>query len=370
MKTLFTISSREALKSESILKNLKDLIERDSTNSEFVSKLLETNVNTTTHLKRSQSTGIFTDKDKKGNRRVVRQASMKKIYLQNRIIFIVLFLAILITVAFLVVYFDQALKKLNATKVQEDRLASILKLVNVQAFVNVELQALVMDNATITIRNIPILTNLEKDLAIFKNINAFQNSLLDDSELLLSNKQQALFNTNCTNVYSSQYLNTYEEAVSQCLTLSKGLGHIGLVDLLPDMANVINTITSQFERGVKDESALMILYNKAVDMMDELTDVGVTLLLMLFEITKLDYADAIQKTDYKNLVMMLVALLVSIIVGFLAWMFVIKTLVNQELERRYTLELIPNRVIVNNPYMRKYLFDISNGKFGEIKHYL
>lgn len=370
MKVFFTIPKNEAVRTAFLLTTFQTLITNDYDDSDFIEGLNRLDL-IDVRLRKSQSTGLlFSEKEKKGNKRVVHKASMNKVYVKNQLTFASLFFTLTILIAYMVVYYYQAQDKFQTIESQNTSITSLLKKINLQVFVNVETQILIMDNAETMIRNAPALDSLNNDITTMKNVNSYQENLLNDKGVLSEQQNEILYNITCNYVYSSLYLLSVAEAQEECQSVSKGFGRLGLVNLLPDVVNDLVSLIAEFEGSTREESQLKILSQDANDLLDDLTDISTTLLLLLFSATKTEALDNTQTLDQRSLILVWVAVILSAIFGTLIWLFVVKRISSKEFERKKVLQIVPNRLIMSNIYLRRYIYEISKGRFDELRHFL
>jgi len=368
MKVLCTIPKKDAAKTQVILTAFEEQLLKDCDDEDFIRGLTMTTLDF--RIRRSQSTGLVSEREKKGYRRVSHKASMRKLYMRNRVTFGGLFSALLIMIALMIVYYQIALGKMTSFETQTTSKVFLLKALNRQVFVNAQVQALIMDNGSTKVRNLPILENLDADITILYNINAFQEALYDDQGELSQDQQTALYNITCSEAYSSLYFLSRTSSTSICNTISKGIGRLSLTSLLPDIVNNVGLITENYESSSKDASSLEQLFDEAVSMLNDLSDITATLMLLLFTATETKLKEKVDSLNERSLIVICVAIVVSIILGLLTWIFVIRKLVDRSLERKRVLAIIPNRLIITNPYLKMYLFVLSKHNNEGVQHFM
>jgi len=370
MRALFTIPRKDAAKTQVILTAFNEQLIKDCDDEDFIRGLTMTELDW--RIRKSQSTGLglMNDRDKKGYRRSFHKASMHKLYTRNRTTFCGLFGALLIMIVLMVVYYDIALNKMTSFEIQTAGKVFILKALNRQAFVNVQVQALIMDNVETKVRNEPILDSLDNDISILYNVNAFQEALFDEQGDLSQGQQTILFNMSCSDAYSSLYFLSQNTSTSVCDTVSKGIKRLSLVSLLPDIVNSASLLIEDFENSSKDALALQLIFNEAVASLNDLSDIATILMLLLFTATEIKFQEKMQSLDDTRLIVICIAIAVSVILGSLTWIFVIRKLVDRSFERKRVLAIIPNRLITANPYLKMYLFVLAKDNHEGVQHFM
>ncbi len=112
---------------------------------------------------------------------------------------------------------------------------------------------------------------------------------------------------------------------------------------------------------------MAIFYGKGLN---DLSDITATLMLLLFTATEVKLQEKVDSLNDTSLIVICVAIAVSIILGLLTWVFVIKKLVDRSFERRRVLAIIPNRLITTNPYLKMYLFVLSKDNNEGVQHFM
>jgi hypothetical protein len=299
------------------------------------------------------TSGIGTSRKK-----VFREASMKKYNLRNYLTFGALFVGLGLMIVFSMIYYFQAFDRISSMKAQHISMYSTLQYANAVTLSSLETQALIMGYNTSKIKNLPVTEVLSEEIETLQGVATLQSSLQDENGVLSQKQHDILFNISCDMVYSENYNVPAFIIITDCNVASKGLGRVGLIDVLSNLASQLVQFQTGFINGPKDAATVKLDYNTYFDTVLHTVNTASTLLLMSFEVTTAEFVSLIQDLENKSLVLAWVALIVSIVLGIIIWRFVIKSLLEKELERKKILALVPIRLILPNYGIKKFILDL------------
>ena len=308
----------------------------------------------------AKNTRRSTRKDVISKERFLRELKMREVYTEMLLLLAKLVALLLIILVFLGAYYYKAQTQNELMEKQQVIIASALNNVQQQTLLSVQLQSLVFDNDTITIRNRPILDGLDGSIQRLKEVTQLQDLFKNYKGEFSPENKEILFSIKCVDAISPFYYLTPDFLLGECLTLGNGQDTISLVTLFPQMANQVTSFINAFEKTSRDYSGVKDIYNVFLYELCNPLDLTITLLLLSYSVTVAEFNE-LKSTLLKEGTQLLAGvLLVLLIVIAVMWFFVIKKLVMKEFERRKILALMPGGLIARNAYLKKYIIDISD----------
>ncbi len=357
MEAFFTIPSNKVAIIEKSLTKFKDSLEQDL---EGVDLLAVMNF---TKLEMIQiDTQRYLGSSHKINHNHTQKASMKSFNTKNYIIFSSLFACLGLLVGFTAFYYRQAQDKLVVMQKQQINSNAALDYLNTIAEVSILVQQILLENAMTTIRHQPLISSLEKAALKIKQVSELQNNLMNSKGEYSPGQESILFNFECPNAYSDSYSWGKNILVPECELLSDGLGVVGLVKLLSKLEVAIGQFLDRYPTIPKDmHSLLLAFYYEYIDyrMIGSMTDIGIVVLLHSYDASTKDFDDSVHKLEDERVILGWVASIVTIGLGIFTWGFVIRKLCGSEFQERKLLALVPNRLILSNFLLKKYLVKVS-----------
>ena len=298
-------------------------------------------------------------KDVNPKERFVRDLQMREMYIELLLIltkFVALLLIILIC---LLLYYQKAQTQTELMDKQQVIITSALDNVQQQTLLSVQLQSLVFDNDTITIRNRPIQDGFGASIQRLKEVTRLQNLFKNYKGEFSPENKEILFSIRCIDVISPFYYLTPDILLWECFTLANGEDTISLVTLFPQMADQVSSFLDTFEESSRDYSGIKDIYNVFTSELSLPIDLTLTLLLLSYSVTVTEFDDLLSTLLKEGTQLLVGALLVLIVVTTMMWFLVIKRLAIKEFERKKILALMPGDLISRrNIYLKKYVIDM------------
>ena len=284
--------------------------------------------------------------------------SVRKVQFQTYSLLFKICSALTLLVALMLIYYTKALDKINIMQKQQISINSALENINLYSLISAEILSTMMDNGTTTVRSAPILDSLEDNLIKLSSISSFEDSFKDTKGQLPHRNYQIFFDIDCNEVYSPIYILDQVDIVGECSNIANGLGRIGLIKTLSQMANNINTAIRDFTASNKTTSSLVDLFGKASGF-TQITDNSMTLLLLSFTYTLGEFKKLVKDLEKERLMLAWIAVVISVFLVAMTWLFVMKKLVKKEFDKMKILNLLPSKLIFNNQLLRKYIIPNS-----------
>jgi len=365
MEAVFTLPSNKIAIIEKSLTKFKDSLEQDLEGIDLLavmnfSKMEMIQIDTQRHLDSSH---------KNHSKDQTRRASMKSFNAKNYVIFSSLFACLGLLVGFTVFYYKQAQDKLVVMQKQQMNSNAALDYLNTIAEVSILVEQILLENATTTIRHQSLVPSLEKAAEKIQQVSLLQNNLKNSKGEYSPGQEDILFNFECPNAYSSSYSWNKNILVPECELLSDGLGVVGLVKILSKLEVALGQFLDRLPTIPKDmQSLLQAFIYEYVDSryIGCMTDIGIVVLLHSYAASTKDFDNLVHKLEDERVILGWVASLVTISLGILTWVFVIRKLCGSELEERKLLALVPNRLILSNFLLKKYLVKVSRSDSNEV----
>ena len=365
MNILSTLSSAEVLKTHTIISSFERIFQKEFEDSELIEAFDMSQIN----LKFRQQNQNAKSTEKKQRKDIFR-ANMRTVYLKNQILLGGLFLTLGGIIAFMGIYYNQALAKLVTMEKQQKTISAALERVNLQILISAELQGMLLDNATLTIRGVSVLQSLSNDIETLEDINNLENGFKDENGVLSAKLQDILFRMSCSDSYTPLY-NQYSRdyIIAECDTVARGLGRIGLIDISLDMGAKLTQFIQNFVESNRTIETIDSLYLESFEYFFKVVDITASYLLIAYTSVKDSFSELSDHLESQRLVLAWVAVIVSASIGQITWQFVIQKLANKEIDRKQLLMVFPTRLIISNPYLKRYLVMLSKGELDKNRHF-
>jgi len=281
--------------------------------------------------------------------------SLRGTYLRNYLLFIGLFLCLSLSVVFTWIYFDQAAGQLDTMKVLNTNINSALEYVNIVAWTSIELQLLLLKNGTTTTRNQSIFESISSDVEKLKDVDNLQNSLKDQNGDYSAGLTEILFKFPCTKSYTPYYSYPLDVLEPECDMLSDGTNYVGLLSMISRLGMEFTSFLPQFAASPRTEADLIALYDESFNNIVYPLDINFVLLLNAYQVAIDDFAVLVVDLGDRSLRLAWIAVVVTVFLGALTWVFVMRKILKMDFESRLILALIPGRLVLQNFQMKRYV---------------
>ena len=170
-----TISSVETRKIKNLLCEFDKVLNEDLDQKGVSNSPLETYQN----LRRLKLRPPYPNNAAKSERKTPSKQSVMKIRFQNYYLLFKICSALTLLVALMLIYYTKAVDKINIMERQQTSINSALENINLYSLISAEILSTMMDNATTTVKNAPILDSLEENLVRLNAISSFEDSFKD-----------------------------------------------------------------------------------------------------------------------------------------------------------------------------------------------
>lgn len=367
MNMFFTIRLEDIAKVTLTLTTFDELLVKDYENIQDFDALDPDKINKKADRKHAK------DKIDKGGHhppvksRTVLESQMTKVYYKNLLLFSQIIIALALIIGLLILYYTEAQDKISLMEKQQGTIDFALNSVEQQTLFSVQIQSMALDNDTTTIRNRPIMQDLEENIDRLNDVTYLQKMLKNHKGKFSNLNKQVLFDIDCQDVYSPLYFLTPEILRRECSANSDGLYRIALVKLFPDLAQLIRSFILKFQTTKRDEDAVIELYLYGMNLFVEKIDLSVVLLFLSYSSTYQEFNALVDEQAIRGGMMAWWAVVALIIITYFSWRLVVSKLVRTELERKELLGLVPTGLIIKNVYLKKYLIKAFKSQGGTIK---
>jgi len=367
MEAFFTLPASKISTIESCLVTFKESLEQELEGIDLLEALRFSKLDMMRHDTKDLSNNVSR------GRTPSRSASMKKLYTRNYFMFASLVACLAGLVGFTAFYYHQALDKLKVLEKQQMNSNAALDYLNTIADISIGLEQLLILNATITIRNESIYKILQEANTKIKTVSALQNSLKNSEGEYSPGQEEILFNFQCDNSHSENYSWGPEVLVPECQILSNGVNIVGLVQLLNELSTYLDGFLVKYETLPLDMQSLydtFMLDYVTFGNMASMTNISIVILLHSYAASTKDFDNLVEDLGNESVALAWIAIAVTISASILTWIFVIRKLSKSEFEERKLLALIPNRLILSNFLLKKYMIKISRNQLIEARKLL
>jgi len=355
MQKMFVLPHEVTGKIEKKLGLFKEALERDSFEGDLLliySLQYNGHHHSKGRKKRSHDTST-------GNKRAVRSPTenvLKKFSRRNALLYFLLLLCLALTVGCVMIYYKQALRRVTVMNRQQNNLNYALNFINFLGQFMPAVEIAVLMNATTDFRNMPVLDGISSQLKRFKELDELQESLKDADGEYSETQKEILFGYDCNKVYTPLYSWPEELMLLECDFSSNGLGRISLNKVLTTLDIVLEQFLIQFEVVRYDMDATLQFYGEyVIQVISYLIDMGFLLMLRSFVSSRDDFSSLSKELERQRILLGWVAFLISLVLGALTWIFVVRKLLRREFERKKILALVPTKIIFGNFLLKNYV---------------
>jgi len=352
--TLYTLQIPDIKKMENLSFKFKEVLDKD-----FQPTVLLKNLHEIKRSTKPQTTRVDTNHHKQKGFRIHEvtdfQQSLKKISLRNYLLFIGLFLCLALSVAFTWIYFSQASNQLTTMRIQNTNINSALEYVNIVAWTAVELQLSLLKNGTTTTRNKPIIDTFLADIENLKNVNRLQNSLKNEDGDFSPEMQVVLFKFPCTKSYTPYYSYPLDVLEPECVMLSDGLNYVGLLNFISLLGMKFTTFMPAFSTSQRTIPDLAALYNQSFEDIVYPLDINFVLLLNAYSAATDEFSVLVEHLKVQSVKLAWIAVIVTICLGIMTWVFIMRKVLKIDFESRDILGIIPSRLLLGNAQLKRYV---------------
>ena len=142
---------------------------------------------------------------------------------------------------------------------------------------------------------------------------------------------------------------------------------VGLPSVIADLTSYMDTFiplykelmaeTTDWYNNISYLANIPVTYNIEYD-----TDVGVTLLIQVYQVISDDFKVLIDHQNSQRTSLVAAALVVTVFLGVLSWLVVIRNLSKKEFEGRELLALVPVKLVLENFELKMYIIKNYLGK--------
>jgi len=175
--------------------------------------------------------------------------------------------------------------------------------------------------------------------------------------------QEVLFKFSCKKSYTPYYSYPLDVLQPECELLSDGTSYVGLLSLISRLGMDLTSFLPQFSSSTKTEEDLKALYSWSFDKIVYALDINFVLLLSAYTVTIKDFDDLVRKLEDESVKLAWIAVVVTVCLGIMTWLFVMRRILKIDFESRLVLGMIPGRLVLQNFQLKRYLIRsvASNG---------
>ena len=307
-------------------------------------------------------------KGKRQNARSIHADSLTAVYRQNYMSFLQVILGLMIVGACLVTFFVLSQSTIGTLHAKQINMNTVFQNINQQSLLSVQLQSMVLDNDTTTIRNQPIAVSFDRSIGRLKEVQQLQEALQDSSGQLPDGQRELLYDYPCSEIKTQLFSYLNPVAMNRkCLQVTNGRSQVGLSSLLPMMANNLEVFNTEFWASDRTTADLTYLYILAINMFLSSIDVSVGLFAISYDETSVTVQSDLDKLTRECVLMAIAAVLVSLVISTLIWILIVRRMVNKQFDIKQVLSLVPTGLIIESMHLRGYLMEISRAEAREIQ---
>ena len=239
---------------------------------------------------------------------------------------------------------------------QQHQINSALRYSNLNSLVSVQLQAMIMDNATTTIRHVDSLDSLKQSLKTLSEPEFIRNEIKGgDKASSNSLVTKTFISYPCEDVYSPLYLLDEGVVAGECQGIAQGSEVVGLMFVISLFQAQLESFITVFESSKRDTEDLTELYGIAINTFIQYIDVCSTLFLLSCSAVSDEFKVLIETLEKQGVGLAALAVLLVTIIGRVCWRLIIRSVGRKKFDERRLLSVIPSRLITTNSYLKKYL---------------
>ena len=291
-----------------------------------------------------------------------RSASMSSLYRSQKIAFLKLFPILCLFAGWSILYFFVTSNFIGDIQDSKKRMeASLLALNNQTIFVN-ELVSIALGNSTATIKNEPLMPNINESLQYLQETSVLVDWFRDRKGKLTSLQQKVLFGFPCEDFvpYLEEHYVDYIYAYESCYAVAKGTDTTSLVAINSQFYEIGLTILSMYEASSKSPEELGGLFAYGVSMANDLVNSAEGFLKLLYTATYQSFEDEVDSIKGKSLALAIAIIIVTVVALVITWYFALVRIFKAQKIDWYILQVIPIPLIRSNKHLQQYLLKRSD----------
>jgi len=281
--------------------------------------------------------------------------SLRKLYQRNFFILFALVLCLAITLGFALIYYHQAMIKINGVEKQQINLISALTYLNTISIFNAGLQSMLLFNNITTIEGVPITTALLSESQKLLDVTDFQESLTNADGSLPKYQWDLLYNIDCEDLHSKYNPWSVESLHYACSLIADGTGQVSFMKTFLQLNSVVKELVQRFANSDRSLASRKPIYSDFYNYYYCYGDVTNVMLFMSFEYSTNNFSEMVKELGDKSKTLAYLAFVVCGFLGVVTWVFVIRKLSRMEFERKKMLALIPDKYLFANFLMKRDL---------------
>jgi len=349
---LQTAQPSEIKKTLFLLTTFSKMLHREDQNEKFSDEPIQTYFS----MRDKQLSEHSNEYNPKNNRKTISKSSLYKVYSRNYLYLFALYAVLIIVAFFVCFYYAKATNNIAVIRKQQNAVNVALDNMKKHSMISVQLEAMIMENATTTFQNVPILESLDKELENLNSGVELYNTFVR-GQTVSPEIYSILYNRSCQDAYASEYLLPEFVAKTACMTVSSQSGYSGLIEIAAfvttDLTNFVNEFLNSDRSRATLKSMNVDLTRKRIGSVDASMAFSFFLLNAVLE----DSAELNQKFQDEKTLLAYVAIIISLLAAALSWRFIVKKLIQKELVRNDILALLPVKLICENQLLKRYVFN-------------
>ena len=356
MEILYDIPLKDTESIEQSIIRFKALIDADCQSYKLIKAFnLETRLYFAVN-KRNKGSSHYT----RDNQKIIRRAYMKKFESSNNRIFAQLLLTIILIISLMLIYYNDALQKIQLIEKQHINIYSAMDYINTIGLTSVEISTLCIDSEDVQVLNSRAIDSFEQNIEIIADLKTLQDNLKNSQGGYSEFTKDILFNFECADFATDQYsLPDYFQPQS-CDELSRGQHKLGLINVLSELSAYLKDFKYNLDHTDDRTTLLSDFYSNYITNYIDYFDMGSVLLLMSFSYSTNDFHNLVKKLENERVFIAWITLVASSLWGALTWLAVIKRLSRKEFKRNDILSLIPKRILLKNKKLNQYIIKTLN----------
>ncbi len=297
------------------------------------------------------------ESNNKIQRKLIDQRSLDKLHYSNYRHFLGIIIILGALIAVVSVYYSISVHKISLIKEQQNSVNVALSNMKKHSFISCQLEALIMENDSTTVQGISVLESVTQELEDLNSIVELYDTFIKDKKTVPEDIYKLLYNRSCSDAYNPDYNLPEDIAIAACMHTSQYSGSIGLLQIDSVLNNNLNQYLAEFTASNKTRASLKDLFYKIPSDYIDSVDTSVAYSLYLVDAVQNESENLRKKFRSQRITLTITAFLVSLFFTVLAWVFIMRKLINKELIRKDFFNLLPTKMIRENQLLIKAVLE-------------
>jgi len=297
-----------------------------------------------------------------------RKASLNKLYGKQRNEFLKLVPNYFLFLCWSVLYFFLALEFIENMQFSQIQMQTALEASRNRSLFSMELIVLPLTNTSTTVKNIPFLTDLKRNLEYIQDSKSLTDKFRDKNGDLSPLQEKLLFGFSCKDLIEvGKY--QYDLYYDSCLAATNGQESLGLLSLNAQLHDLGNQMLDSYESVNATKESLGRLFQSSFTKNFAVMNITQGYLDILYDSTYQIFTERVDSIEKNTLILFLVVLFGVLVSTWITLKRVLKKIFELQKIDKYILQLIPIKMIIGNKHLQQYLLKSSNGLLDRLKEY-